>query len=1431
MISTGIQAQLISESQWFFGNSTYNLQSDKNGDIVYLEERMATPFGIGGPVVINSPYTGNLIFYSDGQRIYDASHQLIADDLTGNPAINRAAVAARVPNSVLPDGSERYYIITNSGNNGPNQIQYTEVDPNRIGNGTIDAPLGEVVNRNNPTDLDNPSEAMIVVQDSARTRQWLITQNRETFDFRVSQVVIGGIDAAQVYELDTLTRPGFEAASFAFNPDSSLLAIAPKDPNRNIWLANFNPGTGELSFNSVIRNTGFADDQNESVYDVEWSPDGSKLYFSRFGASTNVANLYQFDLNDSLETVSEILDQPIYRSLGLRTGLNDNIYHLYQANQGGAIQIGMLSNADSLAENTNYEAGIFEEDFVARQFPDFATPPLTRFDLLQFTWLDSCQNDFTKFFPTVSPTPTSYFWDFGAAGNSNAVAPIVQIEPPGTVVTLTVELNGVTQSLTQTVPIIENQSQLSILDQNQQNVPQDTVICIDEILRLTAQVQPDQGAQFLWNNGTTGPTIDVDTTGTYWVEATFPNGCTAFSSVNVTEYGITSQIANQWYFGERAGIDFNQNPPEGISDANVMFSAEGCATISDENGQLLFYTNGETIWNRDHQIMSNGTNLGGNNEASQGVVILPFANDQTMYYVFSINATDDFGEKDMTYAIVDMKEDLGLGAVVLKRLPYFEHSIGKVTNSGFQGAYWIMGHEFGNNTFRANLVTDEGIGPTFFTPAGTVLAKQDPSLSDGYMKLHPGGQNFTNVISGNSTFEIFDFLDSLGGRRIFNPRLIDSEESTPLYGLEFEGDGLAMYLSTGDRLIGYLLDSLGTDNEIQDIIDTKIDGPTGAGFGAIQTGPNGQIYLAIDNSQTVGSITLGADRDLINLNATAIDINPDNTGRLSRLGLPNFILNSGSPIQQPGLIVEDACLGQGTPLEATGSSNIDQYQWEIFDPPGVDRSGGPAESDSINVTYDTTGIFDISVRVFNRCATERQGTGPQQGETLSPLAPPFSIDTTLFDEVEVNPLPDLPVVPDDTSLCNGPLILAAFPDSTRPDLIYNWSTGDTTRTITITEPAVIDISITNQEGCSSDTLQTFIADGRPQIDLGPDQDVCQFEPFPDLDAQNTQVFYQWSIDSLEANETRFQPVNTDTTGVFTYAIQVIEPRNECAGSDTIQITVRETPEVTTDFSPPSECGISDASIAFDINSDGSFLYSFINPDTALVDNLDGPIAGPNITDLGIGTYNLRVENLVTGCTFNESLFVENDVPFDLTASNLPDCNTDVSLQLTLTGTQLPERANVYVTTATNDTLFSQTNRRPPFLFSPNLEDGEYFVTVTDASNGCAQVDSVLIQPFIPGPGDCLPAILAPNAFSPNGNSANEEFFIIPNPYIGDFEIYIYTRWGELVYFSEDISFRWDGTYNNKVLPVGTYAYVIRFTSIEDPNLGEQVQYGSVTLVR
>ena len=72
--------------------------------------------------------------------------------------------------------------------------------------------------------------------------------------------------------------------------------------------------------------------------------------------------------------------------------------------------------------------------------------------------------------------------------------------------------------------------------------------------------------------------------------------------------------ANWWYFGSKAGLNFNSivsGLPTPVSNG-AMVTQEGCASISDANGRLLFYTDGKTVWNRNHVVMSNGTGLLGN---------------------------------------------------------------------------------------------------------------------------------------------------------------------------------------------------------------------------------------------------------------------------------------------------------------------------------------------------------------------------------------------------------------------------------------------------------------------------------------------------------------------------------------------------------------------------------------------------------------------------------------------------------------------------------------------------------------------------------------------------------------------------------------------------------------------------------------------------
>jgi hypothetical protein len=74
--------------------------------------------------------------------------------------------------------------------------------------------------------------------------------------------------------------------------------------------------------------------------------------------------------------------------------------------------------------------------------------------------------------------------------------------------------------------------------------------------------------------------------------------------------------------GEYIGLDFNSGTAVPLNNG-IISTDEGVATISDANGNLLFYTDGRTIRNKLHQLMPNGSGLFGNISATQSAVIVP----------------------------------------------------------------------------------------------------------------------------------------------------------------------------------------------------------------------------------------------------------------------------------------------------------------------------------------------------------------------------------------------------------------------------------------------------------------------------------------------------------------------------------------------------------------------------------------------------------------------------------------------------------------------------------------------------------------------------------------------------------------------------------------------------------------------------------------
>ena len=111
------------------------------------------------------------------------------------------------------------------------------------------------------------------------------------------------------------------------------------------------------------------------------------------------------------------------------------------------------------------------------------------------------------------------------------------------------------------------------------------------------------------------------------------------------------------------------------------------------------------------------------------------------------------------------------------------------------------------------------------------------------------------------------------------------------------------------------------------------------------------------------------------------------------------------------------------------------------------------------------------------------------------------------------------------------------------------------------------------------------------------------------------------------------------------------------------------------------------------------------------------------------------------------------------------------------------------------------------------------------STGCVRVDTVTIIE------SCDPRIITPTAFAPSSNPPNNTFTVFPNDFVNEFQIFIYSRWGELIFQSNTLEFQWDGTFNGELVPLGTYPYIMRFTSRFEPERGTFEQTGAITVVR
>ena len=306
--------------------------------------------------------------------------------------------------------------------------------------------------------------------------------------------------------------------------------------------------------------------------------------------------------------------------------------------------------------------------------------------------------------------------------------------------------------------------------------------------------------------------------------------------------------ANIWYFGGNAGLDFNGNTPTAITDSK-MHTWEGCASIADKNGQLLFYTDGSEIWNKNHQTMTNGAGLLGDSSSTQSAIIVPKPGSNDIYYVFTV--VDKGKVEGLNYSEINMSLSGGLGAVtqnknILLLTPTCEKITAVLHENGSD--IWVISHKWNSDAFYSYLVTQNGVSQNPVISNTGILINGIASNTIGYLKASPDGKKvaLANFSQNNYKVEVCDFDNSNG--IISNGFVINSSNLNLPYGVEFSPLSQYLYISERDIYTHnsklYQYDLLANDVSGSEVILDTIS----AIGGALQLGPDGKIYLAIQDS-------------------------------------------------------------------------------------------------------------------------------------------------------------------------------------------------------------------------------------------------------------------------------------------------------------------------------------------------------------------------------------------------------------------------------------------------------------------------------------------------------------------------------------------------------------------------------------------------------
>ncbi|HIA36801.1 MAG TPA: hypothetical protein EYN89_08775 [Flavobacteriales bacterium] len=887
---------------------------------------------------------------------------------------------------------------------------------------------------------------------------------------------------------------------------------------------------------------------------------------------------------------------------------------------------------------------------------------------------------------------------------------------------------------------------------------------------------------------------------------------------------------NNWFFGTNAGINFNTSPAPAVSIGGWASVAQEASTaVSDSmTGNLLFYTNSDTIYDASHSPMPNGMNLvGGGHSSNQGVITVPDPGNPDRYYVFSVGKGDLEGSSPtpanwmppyggLAYHVVDMTLNGGMGDLASKdNILYlagpttmFESRVTAAIHGNGQDYWIIVRRNDGTGTwnFYSYLINASGVQPP------VISAASQTGEGFGAMKVSPDGTKI--AIAGNKLFpftgmydpqyvEVFCFNNQNGkaspqeiyaGGTMFNLANSFSPDSKLLY---FVANGLS-------AMNGLYQIELATNTVTQISTSSPM---------AMQLGLDGRIYAnggggsnsisLIDQPNIIGSgcnfmlqsIPLASGKcwtgmcNLINAYEVSAQITADFTS-----------------------LVADPCDSLTVSFLDGTTGPADQWEWTILN--GVGDTIDTSNLQNPIVVFDSAGTYSVQLVSYFECLADTMtksvsvGNGPQQttngfyicsGDSIQlPDASYTSTAGTYYDTlvsmngcdsvIITNLTLDAIYLSMDTTICEGASILLGGTYQTTGGLYFDSLTAaGGCDSIIITTLNVNQVDSTNIMASICDGDSLFLQ-GAYQTNAGVYYDIL-----PAASGCDSVISTNLALDGVS--------INRDTT--------------ICDGS-TIFLGGAYQNTAGTYYDTISTSGNCDSIIITNLELSSVFntaqTINICSGDTVLIGN---------IAVYSAGNYEDTLQTAF-GC--------DSIVSTTVAVYNPP------SIQLTNdTAILLGDNFSLFASGASTY-IWSTGDTGNTINVSPS-QTTTYYVTAISAQ-GCVSTGMVTITVIVQYNNTYVP-----NIFALSSNQAEHNRLYVYGSNIETYKFLIYDRWGEVVFETSDLSASlrqdglccrygpgWDGTYNNSEKPINHNVYAYKLTGTF--NNGEEfIDAGNLTLLK